>query len=402
VSNWLVSREELTVEQVGSVELPMGENRLISGGPGSGKTLVLAHRARHFMDELGVAPERLRIFVYTRTLAAYIRDGLYELQIPDECISTFDSWCYELFREHVRGVNSWDPVEKRPRFDIVRAEVLKLFESGRLSTMFDVVLVDEAQDLPADAFKILRRAARHITICLDRKQRIYDEGVDDEEIRYLLGIKRTNISLLQTFRCSPYIVALAAAFLDEPEASRQFQKQTQTTQGDRETPVLYSCPDSDVERAKLIELVALRAQRGGRIGLLFPQRRQAWGYAKALREAGLHVEEGKEVDFETDAPKAMTIASAKGLTFDSVIVPRLSKAGFGPVDEEKIDRMLFMAATRATDWVAFMTSRDDLGLESRLAALAKDQKVRIDTGENRINTYRAPSSSGEESPMDLL
>jgi superfamily I DNA/RNA helicase len=402
MSNWLVSRDELTVEQVGSVELPMGENRLISGGPGSGKTLVLAHRAQHFMEDLGVEPERLRIFVYTKTLAAYIRGGLSELQIPNECISTFDSWCYEIFREHVHGVNSWDPVEKRPRFDIVRAEVLKLFESGRLRTMFDVVLVDEAQDLSVDAFRILRRAAQHVTICLDRKQRIYDEGVEDEQIRYLLGIKRTNISLLQTFRCSPYIVALAAAFLDDPEASRQFQKQTQTTQGDRETPVLYSCPDSEVERAKLIELVALRAQRGGRIGLLFPQRRQAWGYAKALREAGLHVEEGKEVDFETDAPKAMTIASAKGLTFDSVIVPRLNKAGFGPVDEEKIERMLFMAATRATDWVAFMTSRDDLGLESRLAALAKDRKVRIDTGEGRINTYRPSSTSGDQSPMDLL
>lgn len=402
MGRWLVPREELTVEQVRSVELPMDENRLVSGGPGSGKTLVLAHRAQFLMEDLGIEPDRLRIFVYTKTLAAYIRDGLEDLGIPEECVSTFDSWCYELFREHVRGVNSWDPVEKRPRFDIVRAEVLKLFESGRLGMMFDVVLVDEAQDLPADAFKILRRAARHITICLDHKQRIYDAGVDDDNIRYLLGIKRTNIALLQTFRCSPYIVALAAAFLDDPEISRQFRKQTQTSQGDRETPVLYSCPSAEVEREKLIELVTLRAQRGGRIGLLFPQRRQAWGYAQALREAGLYVEEGKEVDFDTDAPKAMTIASAKGLTFDSVLVPRLSKAGFGPAENGRIERMLFMAATRATDWVAFMTSRDDLGLEERLESLANAGKVRIDTGENRIEPQRPKPDWLDDSPMDLL
>lgn len=402
MGTWLVSREELTPGQVQSVQLPMGENRLVSGGPGAGKTLVLAYRAQYLLDDLGVDPDRLRIFVYTKTLASYIRDGLEELDIPEECVCTFDSWCYDLFRKHVHGVDSWDPVEKRPRFDIVRAEVLKLFESGRLSAMFDAVLVDEAQDLPENAFMILNRAARHITVCLDSKQKIYDEGVDDERIRYLLGIKRGNIALLETFRCSPYIVALAAAFLDDPETSRQFQKQTQTHQGDRETPVLYACPDAEVEREKLIELVALRAQRGGRIGLLFPQRRQAWGYAKALREAGLHVEEGKDVDFQSDAPKAMTIASAKGLTFDSVIVPRLTKAGFGPATDGRIERMLFMAATRATDWVAFMTSRDDLGLEDRLQSLAEEGKVRIDTGENRIDTFRPAEGPQDDSPMDLL
>ena len=74
MGRWLVPREELTVEQVRSVELPMDENRLVSGGPGSGKTLVLAHRAQFLMEDLGIEPDRLRIFVYTKTLAAYIRD----------------------------------------------------------------------------------------------------------------------------------------------------------------------------------------------------------------------------------------------------------------------------------------------------------------------------------------
>ena len=65
---WLLTLEELTPDQLRAVELKPSEHRLIFGGPGSGKTQVLLHRARHLMDLWNVSPEHFRIFVFTKVL----------------------------------------------------------------------------------------------------------------------------------------------------------------------------------------------------------------------------------------------------------------------------------------------------------------------------------------------
>lgn len=90
---WLVHRTELTVEQERATTLSPREHRGILGSPGSGKTMVLLHRARHLMDEHGISPERLRIFVFTRSLKEYIRSALDLLDLPDDSVMTFDAWC---------------------------------------------------------------------------------------------------------------------------------------------------------------------------------------------------------------------------------------------------------------------------------------------------------------------
>ena len=50
----------------------------------------------------------------------------------------------------------------------------------------------------------------------------------------------------------------------------------------------------------------------------FPRQSQAHGYAKGFKEAGIDVEDPKELDFASDRPKLMPYPSAKGLTFDTV------------------------------------------------------------------------------------
>lgn len=98
---WLIHRDQLTVAQNRAVELKPDEHRLILGSPGSGKTIVLLHRARHLADEYQVPPERYRIFVFTRALKAYIRSALDDLNLPEGCVTTFDSWCSEYYLEHI-------------------------------------------------------------------------------------------------------------------------------------------------------------------------------------------------------------------------------------------------------------------------------------------------------------
>ena len=89
---------------------------------------------------------------------------------------------------------------------------------NRLSTErpFDFVLVDEGQDLNAKAFEILNSIAQHVTVFMDHKQQLYETGADESGFLEALGLRRRNLNLLEAYRCSPYIVQVAAQFIRDP------------------------------------------------------------------------------------------------------------------------------------------------------------------------------------------
>ena len=141
----------------------------------------------------------------------------------------------------------------------------------------------------------------------------------------------------------------------------------------------------------MIDLVRSRLAKGERIAVLFPQQRQVFGYAKGLKEAGIDVENPKELDFNSDKPKLMPYHSAKGLTFDTVIMPRLVESAFGKkMSPERITRVMFVGITRATKWVCLCTTG-----ESRIVALDR----LIAGAEAGFLTIREPGESArDESP----
>ena len=100
--SWLVPRNELTDAQSRAVEANPKQHRLVLGSPGSGKTIVLLHRARYLLDQYGIPPDRCRLFVYTNALKAYIRAALRDLALPEDCVVTFDAWCGEYYRDSGR------------------------------------------------------------------------------------------------------------------------------------------------------------------------------------------------------------------------------------------------------------------------------------------------------------
>ena len=65
------------------------------------------------------------------------------------------------------------------------------------------------------------------------------------------------------------------------------------------------------------------------------------------------------IDFSTARPKLMPYPSAKGLTFDTVLMPRLVGGLFAHLTPERLERWLFVGITRATQWVYFSTINDN-------------------------------------------
>ncbi len=399
--SWLIPRDELTADQIRAVELRPNEHRVILGAPGSGKTQILLHRARFLCDERGAGACRFHVFVFTNVLKDYIRTALADLDLPDDSVTTLDDWCVQIYKQEIRPSLPWDSASRCPDYAAVRKAVHGRMKGRR---PFDFVLVDEGQDLAPDAFALIRDLAPHVTVAMDHKQQIYDEGSGEAEIIRALGLKRSNIMLLDAFRCCPYIVRVASEFIEDPREREAFLNQSRTAQSDIQTPLLYEASDVDDEKARLIEVLRERQIVDRSIAILFPRNAQVESFANKCREQGIPIETRKTgLDFANSTAKAITIHSAKGLTFDSVLLPRLVASSFsGPLDGWA-ERLLYVGMTRATRWVYFSTVKGQaLPALARIRALAQMRPPVVAIGSPSDPVSAAPGPDQQDELLDIL
>jgi len=406
VSTWLVPRQDLTPEQLRAVGLPHDRHQVIFGAPGSGKTLVLLYRARELCDQLGTPPDRFRIFVFTNVLKEYIRSALNLLQLPDGVVTTYDAWCAELHENQIGPLplrqHGWN---SKPDYPEIRRRVACWVRRHCASMpLYDFVMVDEGQDLEPEVYEVLRHIASHVTVCLDDKQQIYERGSRKDEILLALGLHHRNLTLLGAYRCSPLVARLAAQFLTSEEERRRYLNQIRVAQTDRETPVLYLAHSFEDERQQLIAALRQRLLKDRRIAVLFPLRRQVREFAQSLRAAGIEVDEQPELDFSSDAPKLMTYHSAKGLTFESVFLPQLVWKSFKNKSENNIRHLLFVAVTRATQWVYMSGGQyDGIGVLKDLALLKQQGVLKLLRGRFEDEPHPPePASDLQGNDLDFL
>jgi superfamily I DNA/RNA helicase len=84
-----------------------------------------------------------------------------------------------------------------------------------------------------------------------------------------------------------------------------------------------------------------------------------FGFARGLADLSFEVETKKNLDFASNRPKVLTYQSAKGLTFDTVLMPRLVQSSFTRESEDLIERLLFVGITRAMTWVYLSSTEPD-------------------------------------------
>jgi len=396
---WLIPRDELTPDQIRAVEHRIDEHSVILGAPGSGKTQILLHRARYLIDEVGVGPERLHVFVFTNVLKGYIRSALVELGFPEDCVTTLDDWCAQIYKQEVRPSLPWNPDDNCPDFAAVRRSVHARVQGRR---PYDFVLVDEGQDLTPDAFALIKGLAPHVTVAMDHKQQIYEDGSGEAEIIRVLGLRRSNLTLLDAFRCCPYIVRVAAEFIDEAAEREAFLNQSRTAQTDIQTPLLYEAANFEDERARLIEVLRERLLVDRSIAILFTKNNLVEGFAKGLREEGIPVETRKSgLDFSNAVPKVLTIYGAKGLTFESVLMPRLVRKSFPGTMAKWVNRLLYVGITRATKWLYLGGVRGSMITElDRVRRLAEERPPVITV--QRERPVEAESAAGDRSDDEIF
>lgn len=192
---------------------------VVAAGPGSGKTRVLVHKLAALLLMEDVKSEQLLMLTFSRAAAVEFKSRLIDLIGTVAYfveIKTFHSFCFDLL-----GKNG----NLEEAHDVVKTAVEKIrngeVETGRISK--SVVVVDEAQDMDADEFDLLRALIEHN----ENAMRLIAVGDDDQNIyefrgsnsRYFKSLitdyEATFYEMTTNYRSCRRVVLAANAFVQQ-------------------------------------------------------------------------------------------------------------------------------------------------------------------------------------------
>jgi hypothetical protein len=318
-------------------DLPFEGNHLVTGPPGSGKSLLAAQHA----DLLALTGVRVHLLTRSNLLRQTLRVH------GDVEISTVHAWIHAWHR-----ARTGDPAPQAAEdwFDWSALFALAAVEDP--AEPFAVV-VDEGQDLPRPFYRLCRLLGVPVTVFADECQRITDTQSTLDEISTALGDCEHH-QLTHQHRTTRPIAALAARFhtgaAAPPLPSRAGP-----------VPRLWRYAD---QRALVSQLVA-HAERHPRrtIGVVLRTTRQQLALHEHLERTAPRLRsqvyvgaaaEGRHRTLDLARPgiRVISRASAKGLEFDSVFVPDAHTDGGDPG----------AAALRMTYYVLLTRAREEIHL----------------------------------------
>ncbi|MGA5872411.1 hypothetical protein [Streptomyces cinereoruber] len=293
--------------------LPLTGRHVVNGPPGSGKSLLAAHRTVH----LALTGRQTLLLSYSNLLQQLLNGTLQSLAVPGVPVvaATVHSWIHRHFGREARSTDDgW--------FDWTALIHQAAADFGRDDPATPHLVVDEGQDLPPGFYRLARLLSPTVTVFADECQRLTETNSTLTEITTALGRSTERVDLTGNHRNTREIAALAEHF---------------RTGGPRPEPPgrsgrLPLVRHHSGDRALVDDVVALAAQRPHhRIGVIVSSLRTAAGLMKLLERAGLAREpqmysskatSGRYRDLDLARPGVTLVqrASVKGQDFDTVVI----------------------------------------------------------------------------------
>lgn len=335
----------LTAEQYRALD-GLAENRrvLITGAAGTGKTLLALEEAIRAARQ----GERVLMLCFSRHLAQFLRERTADQ--PSITTTTLHAFMNDLIeRSGRRG--------ELPRAS--EADLLALFHPRLAASIlradaalgFDVMIVDEAQDLLTSTYidvmdAAVRGGLRNGTwrVFFDPLQNIFD-GVAVDPLRILRELELAHFKLSLNCR-NTEAIGTATALLADVECAQVLR-----TEGPEVNYVWYG---SLLERrTKVTEELRRLLDGGVPAGNIVILGRTVEGVSEGIAAARVAGAEGA---------RGHTIASFKGLEADAIVL-----TGVDQLDTPEADKLMYVGVSRAKVWLSILL---DLSVKKSYNALA--------------------------------
>lgn len=336
----LPTYQDLSKEQDEINNLPLKGKWLVTGPPGTGKTVMALYRGKMIADTHAA----VQILTWGKVLTGYTEQAVDELGIGG-IVATFFKWWGEFCRRNWGTAPTLEPY----LFDW-RAITELYLEMGLPESQIPFLLIDEGQDLPSTFYKFAKRVAAELTVFADQNQRITDQHSTLDEIREAIK-PEGEFELRRNYRNTRPIAEVAAHFFSEAETGIPDLPERSGPK-----PVLRGF-EKRAQATRNIANVA-KTKRHLQIGVLVPTKRRVKGYAKAIASSGIDVqcyfragkneEQPPPIDFGRPGVVVVTWASAKGLEFDIVFIAEIQD-NWLELDNPTLRMQLYVLASRARE-----------------------------------------------------
>jgi len=368
----LPGRSELSIEQEKIfLEAPLDGVVLVSGPPGTGKTVLAILRS----VLLAKTNKKFSLIMFNKVLVSYTKLALEDESLHKH-VRTWHSWIYDWWW---KAVGTKIPSVKK--FDYDFDEALKTIMAGNVAHPENInwghLILDEGQDFPPGFYSLagyllIKRSVEEgqmpsMTVLADQHQRLEtDRHSNIFEIKQNLIIRDENHFILnRNFRNSYEIAAVARKFfvgnLNElpelPEDRRGKKPEIRKFMSLEEearfiAKYARNNDDQDIgvfvprahDQLTLFEMLEGPLAGSGIDLQMYASRHQDWKDASKLT-------------FGTrGSVTILTDKSCKGLEFDAVFVPSLNKYRTTGMEEEFVKMKLYVMASRARSYLAFSYS----------------------------------------------
>jgi len=288
-----VETESMDDDQLDLIDKNLDKSMIVAGCAGSGKSVIAMYKAQQIKDAGG----DVILIAYTKSLNRYMQQGK-------------ENSLGERFYYHWQWKDCGMPKA-------------------------DYIIVDEIQDFDKEEIQEFIHAAKKCFFFFgDSAQSIYKtfgkQTMTIDEISALTGI--TVSRLYNNYRLPKPVAKITQGYLGLDEKNDQVREYSESLYLSKESvlPFFVECTSKDAQIDKIISIINDKNYQN--VGILVPDNDMVLEIMNAFTlkkfacefkyNAGYNDKRNKDtLNFTTNKPKLMTYHSAKGLQFETVILP---------------------------------------------------------------------------------
>jgi len=344
-NTWWLQSEDLDTDQRAVIDLPIEEDCLIVGPPGSGKTNLLLLRAS-FLGKSG--HNNYSIVTFTRVLKEFLSSGASNYDVAVDNAQTYFSWARQVLSENGSKVEEGENFDSTRK--IIQTQLSKLSETVDQSSIVDFILIDEIQDYTQAEIETIRKFTKYIYAVGDSKQRIH---ISDDTIKCIRNTFSQVRDLKYHYRNGIKICRLADGILNQVDKDESMEATSQYNEMEMASSVkLHSCTSLDEQIHQMLPTVEtqLIAYPEEQIGVLIPKKQDLETVIDRLKNSNLvdkcifQIEKNYSA-FDSNRPIVVgTVHATKGMEFRAChFLSSETVKRFGPSQK----KIAFTACTRA-------------------------------------------------------